>query len=34
VFGPPVQPGVEASQLDQMVALSGRDPAWRSATIH
>lgn len=34
VFGPPVEVGPDASLLEQVVALSGRDPAWRSATIH
>jgi uncharacterized protein (TIGR03086 family) len=34
VFGPPVETGDEASVLDQVVAMSGRDPGWRSATIH
>jgi uncharacterized protein (TIGR03086 family) len=34
VFGPPVETSDEASLLDQVVALSGRDPGWRSATIH
>jgi uncharacterized protein (TIGR03086 family) len=34
LFGPPAEVDDEASLLEQAVALSGRDPAWRSATIH
>jgi uncharacterized protein (TIGR03086 family) len=34
VFGPPVEAGDEASLLEEVVALSGRNPAWRPAAIH
>jgi uncharacterized protein (TIGR03086 family) len=32
-FGPPVEIEDESSLLDQALALSGRDPSWRSATV-
>jgi uncharacterized protein (TIGR03086 family) len=34
VFGPPAEAGDEASALEQAVALSGRNPAWRPVGIH